>query len=479
MTTEYNMFINGKSVPSASGEYFDSENPADGSVFARIAKGTRADVDSAVRAAHAAAESWGTMNPHARGQIVHRLYQVIMDNMDHFASLESGEMGLPDQFGGMIVPNSAEFFTYYGGLAPSILGETVPVSEDKFIYNLYEPFGVVGIITPWNVPLNQAARSIAPALAAGNTVVVKPSEYTSTTAIELARLASEAGLPDGVLNVVTGFGHDVGAAVAEHPLVEKLFFTGSVPTGQAVGAIAAEKIMPVTLELGGKSANIIFEDANLEAAAPTAMMGFALNTGQACTAGSRVLVQRSIYEKFSKMLVVATESLSIGMEKDFPTIGPIANRMQFEKVLGFFESAKQEGATALTGGERVTGEGFDDGYYVKPTVYADVTPDMRVVREEVFGPVSVLIPFDTEEEAIEIANSTEFGLAAGIWTENVNRAHKVAAKLKAGTVYVNTYQDISIEAPMGGYKKSGIGREKGVAALKEYLQQKNVTIQLS
>ncbi len=478
MTRQADMFINGQSAAPSSGEYLDSENPADGSIVAKVARGTQQDVDKAARAAQAASEVWADISPFERGKLMEKLAVAIEQNLEPLAQLDSREMGNPIGLARLAIQGSADYFHYYGGLATSVLGDTIPITSDKLVYNRYEPYGVVGVITPWNGPLNQACRSCAPALAVGNSVVLKPSEYTSLSSLELAKLATEVGFPDGVFNVVTGLGNEVGAPLVEHPLVEKVAFTGSVATGQAIAEIAAKKVMPVTLELGGKSPNIVFEDANLEAAAPMVLFGFVANTGQICTSGTRVLVQRSIFDQFSAMIAEAANHFPIGLDKEFPTLGPMANRMQFEKVLGFFESAKQQGATCLAGGEQATGPGLDQGLYIKPTIYTDVTPDMRVVREEIFGPVGVLIPFDTEEEAIQIANDTEYGLSSGVWTQNASRAHRVAAKIKAGTVYINTYHDFSIEAPMGGYKKSGLGREKGVAALHDYLQLKNVTMQL-
>ena len=296
--------------------------------------------------------------------------------------------------------------------------------------------------------------------------------------MELARIAVEAGLPPGVLNVVTGFGQGVGDPLVRHPDVEKIAFTGSVSTGSRIGAIAGERIVPVTLELGGKSPDIIFADAKLEHAVPNALFGFIGNSGQVCTSGTRVIVERKIHDVLAEKMAAAAKQIPIGVDKSFPCLGPIANKMQFEKVMGYLQSAEQEGARLVTGGKRASGEGLDNGFYVEPTIYTDVTPDMTIVKEEIFGPVGVLIPFDTEEEAIAIANDTQYGLAAGVWSQDASRVHRVAAQLQAGTIYINAWHAQSAEVPMGGYKRSGVGRERGMQAIKGYMQSKNITQKL-
>jgi aldehyde dehydrogenase (NAD+) len=471
-------FIDGRTTVPQSGTYFDSIDPSNGAVYASVAAGNDHDVDAAVASAKAASAAWAAMRPLDRGAIVQKIGAALLEHTSALAQIETREMGMPSQASPGIIAASAEYFTYYGGLAPSVHGDTIPVDETTFAYTLYEPYGVVGIITPWNAPLNQAARSVAPALAAGNTVVVKPSEYTSVATVELARIAHAAGLPPGVFNVVTGTGPDVGEPLVRHPDVEKIAFTGSVQTGARIGAIAGERIVPVTLELGGKSPDIVFADAKPEVAVPQVLYGFVANSGQICTSGTRVIIERSIHDKFAEMLAEAAQRIPIGIDKPFPCLGPIANRMQYEKVLSYLDSARSEGARLVTGGGPARGEGLDGGFYIEPTIYTDVRPDMKIVREEIFGPVGVLIPFDTEEEAIAIANDTPYGLAAGVWSQDSSRVHRVAARLQAGTVYINTWHAQTIEVPMGGYKRSGVGRERGMGAIKAYMQTKNITQKL-
>ncbi|MGC6512416.1 MAG: aldehyde dehydrogenase family protein [Parvibaculales bacterium] len=476
--SQYGHFIDGVFSDPSGYDCIDSINPCDQSVNTRIAKGTAFDVEAAVRAARGAYDAWSQMRPLERGKILISVGRALEAEAERFAKLESMEMGQPVAAALGPILGAANYFQYYGGLAPSIHGDAIQVGPAQHSYTTHEPYGVVGVITPWNLPLNQAARSSAPALAAGNTVVHKPSEITSVTALEFAELAVKAGLPEGVYNVITGFGADIGPALVTSPHVAKVAFTGSVATGQAIAGIAADKIMPVTLELGGKSPSIVFEDADLDRVLPAIVNGCLGNSGQVCLAGTRILVQRAIYDEVSAKLTAAFAAMPVGVENELPTLGPIANVMQYSKVLDYFEIAKQDGATLLTGGGKATGPGLETGFYIQPTLYGDVSNDMRIAQEEIFGPVGVLIPFDDEADAVQIANDIQYGLAAGIFTENLGRAHRVAAQVQAGQIYVNAYLEPSVEHPLGGYKKSGIGREKGMMALKQYTQVKNVIMTL-
>jgi len=471
-------YINGKSVAPSSGNYFKSTNPHNGSAAYAIADSGPEEVNAAVHAAKAAQQDWAEMNPLDRGRILQDVARALRANIKELTPYVSNEMGAPPTMVALTLEGAAKYWEYYGGLAPSVQGTVNMVGPDKHSYTVYEPYGAVGIITPWNVPLNQASRGMAPALAVGNTIVLKPSEYTSASAVKFAQIATEAGLPKGVLNVVTGKG-STGAEIVNHPGIGKVSFTGSVSTGQKIFRAAADKIMPISLELGGKSPDIVFEDADFKAAIEGVLFGLVANTGQVCSAGTRILVQESIYDKFSATLAGASKTIPIGKDNPFPCLGPLANQMQYDKVMNYIDVGVKEGGKLLTGGKRATGPGLDDGLYVEPTLFGDMTRDMTLHREEIFGPVGVLLPFKDEAEAIEIANDTEYGLVAGIWTQNLGRAHRVASKIEAGQIWINYYVESGVEHPFGGFKKSGLGREKGVLALKNYCRVKTIVAKLN
>lgn len=455
--------------------YLSETDPRTGELTYQIARGNAADVARAVEHASAALAGWSAKKALDRGRVLLAIAQEIRASADLLARVDRAETGrpMPQVLGDIEV--SAQYFEFYGGLAPSLEGETIDLGSGKLCYTLREPYGVIGAILPWNAPMNQAARAIAPALAAGNSVVAKPSESTSVTSLLLAEICTRAGLSSGVVNVVTGTGAEAGAEIVVHPGVSKIAFTGSLRAGREIGIKAAERIIPVTLELGGKSPDIVFADADLEQAARGAVRGFTVNAGQACIAGSRLLVEASIKDRFVQLLRVEVERLKVGSD-DSSQIGPIITRLQFEKVCGFFDVARQDGATLVTGGNPAHQD--TGGFFVEPTVYVDVPADSRVLREEIFGPVSAVIGFEGEEEAVRIANDTNFGLAAGLWTRDLGRAHRVARQLQAGQVYINEYPSGGIETPFGGYKQSGIGREKGREALHHYTQLKTVIINL-
>jgi len=476
----YNHYINGAWVEPTQGNYFDTENPYTGDVWAKIARGTEQDADLAVKAATAAFDDgdWAQMNPTQRGKLLVRLADIVEREAGRLGELEVRDNGKLIAEMGAQTKYLAEWYRYYGGLADKVEGAVLPADKPGiFNFTRYEPLGVIGMITAWNSPLLLLAWKLAPALAAGNTAVVKPSEFTSASSLEFMALIEEAGFPKGVVNCITGFGVEVGAPLVAHPGVSKVAFTGSDVAGQKIYESAAKKIMPVTLELGGKSPNIVFEDADFEAAVMGAISGIFAATGQTCIAGSRLLVQRSIHDDFVKRLVEVAADANIGDPMSTDThVGPVTTQPQYEKILHYINVANEDGASCILGGKPYTGSGANGKRFIEPTIFTGVSNDMRIAQEEVFGPILSVIPFDTEDEAVRIGNDIVFGLAAGVWTSDIGRALRMSEKLKAGTVWVNTYRAVSFMSPFGGYKRSGQGRESGQESIKEFMQVKSVWI---
>jgi aldehyde dehydrogenase (NAD+) len=474
------MYIDGQFVDAASGDTFESDDPFVGGPWALIPRGAAVDVDRAVRAAHKAFTSgdWPRLTASRRGALLRRLGDLVTERSKALAEIEVRDNGKLYAEMSMQTAYMAQWYHYYAGLADKVEGAVLPTDKpDTFNYTRYEPIGVVAAIVPWNSPLLLTAWKLAPALAAGNTVVIKPSEFTSASTLEFMKLVADAGFPPGVVNVVTGFGQDVGAPLVEHPLVAKVAFTGSDATGQRIYEAAARGLKRVTMELGGKSPNIVFDDANIENAVKGAISGIFAATGQTCIAGSRLLVQQSIHDTFLEKLVAFARTAKMGNPMHPDTqIGPVTNKPQFEKILRYIDIAKSEGARPVLGGARAERPECGSGWFVEPTIFEGVTNRMRIAQEEVFGPVLAVIPFNDEDDAIAIGNDVVYGLAAGVWTDSMRRALMMADKLQAGTVWINTYRAVSYLSPFGGYKRSGIGRESGQEMIKEYLQVKSVWI---
>ena len=473
----YQHYINGSWVEPSSGNWFESSNPYTGQGWAQIAEGNSSDVDQAVEAARNAFDnSWSTMKPSQRGRLLMRLADLIERDAVKLAEIEVRDNGKLYAEMSAQTRYMAEWYRYYGGLADKVEGAVIPTDKEAVLnYTRYEPLGVVGMITPWNSPLLLLAWKLPAALAAGNTAVIKPSEFTSASTLEFMTLFEEAGFPAGVVNTVTGFGADVGQTLVEHRDVAKIAFTGSDTAGRKINEIAARDLKHVSLELGGKSPNIVFDDADHEAAVMGAISGIFAATGQTCIAGSRLLVQKTIHDKFVKRLIEVASEAKIGDPMSADThVGPVTTAPQYQKVLDYIDIAKKDGAKCVMGGHPYDGPGATGGQFVEPTIFTEVRNDMRIAQEEVFGPILSVIPFEDEEDALRIANDIKFGLAAGVWTQNMGRALRMSEGLKAGTVWVNTYRAVSYTSPFGGYKQSGLGRESGLEAIKQYLQVKSV-----
>ncbi|SDH83739.1 aldehyde dehydrogenase [Variovorax sp. OV700] len=476
----YLLRIGGQACEPRGGQWFDTQNPFTGETWAQIPRGDASDVDAAVQAAHQALTQgpWAELTATQRGALMRKLADLIARDAVKLATTEVRDNGkLLAEMQGQLnyIP---QWFHYYGGLADKVQGSTLPLDKKGyFAFTRHEPVGVVAAITPWNSPLMLLTWKVAPALAAGCTIVVKPSEFTSASTLELAELFEEAGFPPGVFNVVTGFGAEVGTPLVEHPLVSKISFTGSDSTGRLINEKAGRHLKHTAMELGGKSPNVVFEDADLEQAAFGAISGIFAATGQTCIAGSRLLVQDSIHDAFVERLLAVARAARMGDPMSPDTqVGPVTTPPQYKKVLEYIDIARSEGATAVLGGEKGSAPECGKGWFVQPTIFTGVRNDMRIAQEEVFGPVLSIIRFKDEADALRIANDVRFGLAAAVWTKDIGRAIRMSEKLQAGTVWVNTYRAVSFMAPFGGYKDSGLGRENGIDAIREYLQTKCVWI---
>src|SRR5712692_2123627 len=478
------MLIDGEWIDSASGKTFETYNPATGEPLARVAEGDRADIDRAVKAARKAFESghWPNLSPSERGRLLWKLGDLLEQNLEEFAELESLDNGKPLSVARIAdVPLAVDLFRYMAGWATKIEGSTIPISASGakfFAYTLREPVGVVGQIIPWNFPLLMAAWKLGPALAAGCTVVVKPAEQTPLTALRLGELIMQAGFPAGVVNIVPGFGETAGAALASHPDVDKVAFTGSTEVGKLIVQASAGNLKRVSLELGGKSPNVIFRDADLDAAADGAAAAIFFNHGQCCCAGSRLFVEKPAYDKVLERVSEMSQKIKLGPGWEPDTeMGPLVSEEQLRRVTGYLDTGRSEGACIFTGGGRPDGD-LAKGYFVQPTVFTDVRNDMKIMQEEIFGPVVAVTAFTDVEDVVRASNDTTYGLAAGIWTQDVAKAHRAAAALKAGTVWINCYNVFDAASPFGGYKQSGYGREMGHHALDLYTQIKSVWVRL-
>ncbi|SDI55802.1 betaine-aldehyde dehydrogenase [Pseudomonas flavescens] len=475
------LYIGGQYVDSSSGATLQSINPANGEVLATIQRASQDDVERAVVSAEQGQKVWAAMTAMQRSRILRRAVDILRERNDALAELETLDTGKPlSETRFVDIVTGADVLEYYAGLIPAIEGEQIPLRDTSFVYTRREPLGVVAGIGAWNYPIQIALWKSAPALAAGNAMIFKPSEVTSLTTLKLAEIYSEAGLPDGVFNVLTGSGSEVGQWLTEHPRIEKISFTGGTVTGKKVMASASSSsLKEVTMELGGKSPLIIFEDADLDRAADIALMANFYSSGQVCTNGTRVFVPRALQARFESKVLERVKRIRLGSPQDDSTnFGPLVSFAHMERVLGYIESGRQQGARLLIGGERVTTGEYANGAYVAPTVFTDCRDDMTIVREEIFGPVMSILVYDSEEEVIRRANDTDYGLAAGIVTRDLNRAHRVIHQLEAGICWINTWGESAAEMPVGGYKQSGVGRENGLTTLAHYTRIKSVQVEL-
>ena len=473
------MTIDGRSVEATSGETFEVYDPSTGKVFCEVPQAGVPDVDAAVAAARRAVDDrrWSGIRPGKRSDILNKIAELIRKNANELAQLEALDSGKPLQLASGEMWAAAEAFKYFAGWPTKVYGETNPTDDGMFVYTLREPMGVCGGIIPWNFPLIMASWKVAPALAFSNAIVLKPAEQTPLTALRLAELCLEAGVPDGVVNVVSGFGEEAGAALSQHPDVDKISFTGSTEVGRKILHASEGNLKRVTLELGGKSPNMVFSDADLKHASKGSMYGVFLNSGQACTAGTRILVEKTVHDEFVDSLVSATAKMKVGPALAEDTgMGPVISKEQLDRVTGYIDIGRSEGAEIVAGGECPTDLG--DGYFVQPTVFTGVRNDMRIAQEEIFGPVAAVIPVDDVDDAIRIANDTIYGLAAAVWTSDISKAHRVARGIKAGTVWVNSYGLYDPSVSFGGYKQSGFGRDLGVHAMEAFTQTKSVWVSL-
>lgn len=473
------LIINGERVAASDGGTFDVCDPSTGDVFAAVAKATNADIDRAVETSHAAFEgkAWGGAVPAERGRIMLRIAQALRDQVEDLAHLESCDNGKPLRQARTDVQVAARYFEFFAGIADKIMGHTIPLGPGYLDYTIREPIGVSAHIVPWNYPIQIGARGVAPALAAGCAVVLKPSSEAPMTALRLGEIALACGLPPGVLNVVPGTGSEAGVALASHPRINQLTFTGSVDVGIQVAKMAAQNVVPVVMELGGKSPNIVFADADLDLAVQGVSTAIFQNAGQTCSAGSRLLVERKSHGALVERLAARANGMRVGPGVSDPDMGPIISRRQLETIERYVQVGTSEGARIAAGGARPTDPALGRGFYFQPTLLESVSADMRVAQEEIFGPVLAIIDFDDLDEAAAIANRSDYGLVAGIWTRDINKAMTLASRIKSGQIYINTYgAGGGVELPFGGYKKSGYGREKGLESLASYTQVKNVCI---